>query len=80
MSNICLERQSIRQCDANDLSEWEKGEMNVKDSTVDSTHFYMFFFSPHDVLHTCQPKGMPLYRGGGVPYENEDRSATHKDG
>ena len=23
---------------------------------------------------------MPLYRVGGVPYENEDWSATHKDG
>ena len=31
-------------------------------------HFFAFFFSPHDVLHTCQHKGVPLYRGGGVPY------------
>ena len=28
-------------------------------------HLFAFFFSPHDVLHTCQHEGMPLYRGEG---------------
>ena len=62
------------------LSEQNQEGMNVKNYTVDLTHFSRFFFSTHDVLHTCQHEGMPLYRGGGVPYENEDWSATHKDG
>ena len=54
--------------------------MNVKNYTALGSLFFMVFFSPHDVLHTHQHKGMPLCRGGGVPYENEDRSDTHKDG
>ena len=78
-SNVCLERLSIRYCSTNNLSEWEKGEMNVKDCTVDSTHFYPFL-SPHAVLSTHWPEGVPLYRGGGVPYEDEDRLAIHEDG
>ena len=41
---------------------------------------FTFFFSPHGVLCTCWPEGVPLYRGGGVLQENEDWSATHKDG
>ena len=54
--------------------------MNVKNYMADLAHFFSRFFSPHDVLRTCQHKGMPLCRGGGVWYENEDWSATHKDG
>ena len=53
--------------------------MNVKNYTALGLLF-LHFFSPHDVLCTCQHKGMPLCRGGGVPYENEDQSATHEDG
>ena len=54
--------------------------MNVKNYTALGSLFFAFFFSPHDVLHTRQHEGVSLCRGGGVPYENEDRSATHKDG
>ena len=54
--------------------------MNVKNYMALGSLFFTFFFSPHDVLHTCQHEGVPLCRGGGVPYENEDQSATHKDG
>ena len=55
--------------------------MNVKNYMALSSLFHVFFFfSPHDVLRTRQHEGVPLYRGEGVPYENEDRSATHKDG
>ena len=81
MRAVCLFRLSAGQCDANGLSEQNQEEMNVKNYMVDLTHFSLFFFfSPHDVLRTHWHEGVPLYRGGGVPYENEDWSATHKDG
>ena len=49
-------------------------------TTQHLAHFFHVFFSPYDVLRTRQHEGVPLCRGGGVLYENEDWSATHKDG
>ena len=76
---VRLSRLSAGQCDTSGLSQWNHEETNVKNYMVDLTHFSHFFLT-HDVLHTLHHKGMPLYRGGGVLYENEDWSATHKDG
>ena len=73
-------RLSAGQCDASGLSKQNHKEMNVKNYMVDLTHFSRFFFPTHDVLHTHCHEGMPLHRGGGVLYKNEDWSATHKDG
>ena len=76
---IPLFRLSTGQCNASGLSEKNHEETNVKNYMVDLTHFLRFFFMTHDVLHTHHHEGVPLYRGGGVPYKNEDWSATHKD-
>ena len=75
---VCQFRLSTGQCNASGLSKRNHEEMNVKNYIVDRTHFLHFFFLTHDVLHTRRHEGAPLYRGGGVLYENEDWSATHK--
>ena len=43
---VCQFRLTARQCDASGLSERNQEEMNVKNYTVDLTHFSRFFFSP----------------------------------
>ena len=73
-----LAKRQIVQCQRLVQTEPRRNECYELHGGLDS--FFAFFFSPHDVLCTCQPESVPLYRGGGVLQENEDWSATHKDG
>ena len=55
---IHLFRLSTGQCDASGLSKWNQEEMNVKNYTVDLTHFSRFFFHPkmyfvHTDMRAC---------------------------
>ena len=49
---VCLFRLSTRQCNTSGLSEWNHEETNVKNYTVDLTHFSRFFFSSRPMMYS----------------------------